>query len=155
QTGEDALNAFTPQYAAPEQWLPKRYGSTGPWTDVWGLALTMVEALAGHPPIDGEGGAMMGTAIDEKRRPTPPADGAGVSSEIDAVFERALAVDPRDRIKDVETFWTELELAMGSAPTLAPHDPRREDGPSSEPVARRASPLGVEAASPSRRDGAS
>ena len=39
------LAAFTPAYGAPEQWLPKRYGQTGPWTDVWGFALCAVEAL--------------------------------------------------------------------------------------------------------------
>jgi serine/threonine protein kinase len=41
-TSESALDAFTPGYAAPEQWSPKRFGQVGPWTDVFGLALTLV-----------------------------------------------------------------------------------------------------------------
>ncbi len=45
--------AFTPAYGAPEQWAPKRFGKTGPWTDVWGLAVTVVEALAGREIIGG------------------------------------------------------------------------------------------------------
>ena len=45
--GQTALVAFSPDFAAPEQWVPKRYGQTGPWTDVYSLALTMVTALRG------------------------------------------------------------------------------------------------------------
>ena len=40
QTGGQA--PFSPAYGAPEQWLPKRYGQTGSWTDVWGLALVLI-----------------------------------------------------------------------------------------------------------------
>jgi serine/threonine-protein kinase len=127
QTGGEVINAFSPAYAAPEQWLPKRYGAAGPWTDVWGLAITMVEVLAGHAPIDGELAAMMGTAIDEGRRPTPRAEGVAIDTEIDAVFARALAVDPRDRTQSVDRFWTELEMSMGTPSSFAAYDPRRED----------------------------
>ncbi|MEJ7732698.1 MAG: protein kinase [Polyangiaceae bacterium] len=127
QTGGEVINAFSPAYAAPEQWLPKRYGAAGPWTDVWGLAITMVEVLAGHAPIDGELPAMMGTAIDEGRRPTPRAEGVALDTEIDAVFARALAVDPRDRTQSVDRFWTELEMSMGTPSSFAAYDPRRED----------------------------
>jgi serine/threonine-protein kinase len=104
---------FTPGYAAPEQWFPKRYGQSGPWTDVWGLALCAVEAMSGKPAIDGDHAAMMGTAVDERRRPTPGAEGVRVSDEVEAVFERALAVDPRHRYNDVGTFWDSLEDALG------------------------------------------
>ncbi|WP_437339242.1 serine/threonine protein kinase [Sorangium sp. So ce394] len=117
-TNGDPLNAFSPAYGAPEQWAPKRFGQTGTWTDVWGLALTMAEALVGRQVIDGEAQAMMGTALDVKRRPTPRTEGANIPPEVDAVFERALAVSPRDRTRDIETFWTELEAAMGLAPTF-------------------------------------
>jgi eukaryotic-like serine/threonine-protein kinase len=115
-----AFEAFTPGYASPEQWQPKRHGQTGPWTDVWGLALTMVEALSGKAPIDGDMAAMMGTALDEVRRPTPRAEGTKVSDEVEAVFARALEVDPRRRTQSIEAFWTELEVALGLAPTLSP-----------------------------------
>lgn len=48
-TQGDGIVAFTPAFGAPEQWLPKRFGQTGPWTDVWGLALTLLNAVtAGH-----------------------------------------------------------------------------------------------------------
>jgi serine/threonine-protein kinase len=112
---QDAPSAvpFTPGYAAPEQWFPKRYGQSGPWTDVWGLALCAVEAMSGKPAIDGDHAAMMGTAVDERRRPTPGAEGVRVSDEVEAVFEKALAVDPRHRYNDVGTFWDALESGLG------------------------------------------
>jgi serine/threonine protein kinase len=123
----DALAAFTPAYGAPEQWLPRRYGQTGPWTDVWGLALTVVEMICGHQPIDGDQAAMMGAVIDPGRRPTPRAENAQVSDEVEAIFTQALAVDPRDRFHDVSAFWnalcraTDLPEVIGDrSPSLAP-----------------------------------
>ncbi|HHH12163.1 MAG TPA: serine/threonine protein kinase, partial [Sorangium sp.] len=116
---------FTPSYGAPEQWVPKRYGQTGPWTDVWGLALTMVECLTGKPPIDGDMHAMMGTALDPTRRPSPGADGVPISAAVEDVFQRGLAVDPRDRFQDIETFWSALEHAHGVASSFARARKRR------------------------------
>ena len=106
-------SSFSPAYGAPEQWAGNRYGQTGPWTDVWGLALTMVEVLAGHPIIDGDEASMMGTALDPVRRPTPRREGAIVSDDVEAVFETALAVDPRNRYQLVRHFWGDLVRAVG------------------------------------------
>jgi len=113
--GPEGLRAFTPAYAAPEQWAPERFGETGSFTDVWGLALTMVEVLAGHPVIAGDSAAMMGTALDPRRRPTPRAEGVRVSDEVDAVFAAALSVDPRQRTQEVSDFWTGLSDAVKRA----------------------------------------
>ncbi|MEZ4223676.1 MAG: protein kinase [Polyangiaceae bacterium] len=110
---QSALSSFTPAYGAPEQWVPKRYGQTGPWTDVWGLALTMVELSVGRTVIDGDHAAMMGTALDANRRPTPRNEGLEVSDEVELVFRRALAVDPRDRYPDAGKFWNALCAAVG------------------------------------------
>jgi eukaryotic-like serine/threonine-protein kinase len=110
----DGVDAFTPRYAAPEQWLPKRFGQTGPWTDVWGLALTMVEALTGEPPIGGNDdvATMMGIALDPAFRPTPRLLGAEVPDGVEQAFHHALAVDPRERTQSIEVFWTDLETAL-------------------------------------------
>lgn len=117
---QEALSAFTPAYGAPEQWFPKSYGQTGPWTDVWGLALTAVECLCGHPPIgdDEDPAAMMGRAIDPLRRPTPRNEGADINDAVEAVFVKALAIDPKDRYHDVATFWTELYAAAGEEASM-------------------------------------
>lgn len=112
-TATEQSRPFTPSYGAPEQWVPKRYGQSGPWTDVWGLALTLVECVTGNPPIDGEMHAMMGTALDRSRRPTPRTEGIEVSDDVERVFKQALAVDPRDRYNTIEEFWNDLEDAAG------------------------------------------
>jgi serine/threonine-protein kinase len=105
--------AFSPGYGAPEQWAPKRFGEAGPWTDVWGMSLTMVEVLVGGPAIDGDSIGMRKIALDEKRRPTPRALGTAIPPEVDRVFEKALAVEPQQRFQDLASFWSALETAMG------------------------------------------
>lgn len=118
--------AFSPGYGAPEQWAPKRFGEAGPWTDVWGISLTMVEVLVGGPAIDGDAITMRKIALDEKRRPTPRTLGAAIPPEVDRVFEKALAVDPQQRYPDLAAFWSALEGAMGLPLSFAP---RRVDTP--------------------------
>jgi eukaryotic-like serine/threonine-protein kinase len=122
-TKSEEGTAFTPGYGAPEQWLPRRFGQTGPWTDVWGMALTVLETAIGRPVIDGDTNAMMGTACDDRRRPTPRNEGMLVSDEIEAIFAKAMALDPRDRYADAGTFWDDLENSLGlersSTPVIA------------------------------------
>ncbi len=118
---------FTPAFAAPEQWKPDTFGEVGPWTDVWGLALTMVEALAGAPVFEGEPHEIRARALDVERRPTPKSMGVVVDAAVERVFVRALAVDPRDRPRDVGVFWDELSAALGMRDTR-PRDARREAG---------------------------
>jgi len=111
---------FTPGYGAPEQWQPKRFGQTGPWTDVWGLALTLLETIAGRPIIDGDAMAMMGIACDPHQRPTPRNENVLVDDEVERVFAGALALHPRDRYRDVGAFWDALEKAVtGPGPTAS------------------------------------
>jgi serine/threonine protein kinase len=112
--------AFSPGYGAPEQWAPKRFGDAGPWTDVWGISLTMVEVLVGGPAIDGDAIEMRKIALDEKRRPTPRTLGAAIPPEVDRVFEKALAVDPRERYPNLAAFWSALEEAMGLPLSFGP-----------------------------------
>lgn len=127
------IATFTPAYGSPEQWAPKRYGQTGPWTDVWGLALTVSEALVGHPIIDGDPAGIMGTVLDPNRRPTPGSEGAIVSDEVEHVFSKALALDPRERYADAGIFWNALlaaaRITSGELQEVRlPRDSRAEPG---------------------------
>jgi serine/threonine-protein kinase len=112
--GAQEVALFTPAYGAPEQWNPKELGDTGPWTDVWGLALTLVEALVGEPVVAGGHANVRAQILERKRRPTPRTHGAIVSDSVEAVFARALAVEPRDRYQDAGAFWRALVAASGS-----------------------------------------
>ena len=143
----ESLNAFTPAYGAPEQWLPKSYGQSGPWTDVWGLALTAVECLCGRPAIDAEDQrAIMGSAIDVVRRPTPRTEGATVSDAVEAVFRRALAVHPKDRYHDVGTFWADLLDAAGIVRAESEGEAKKSSPKATdlEPKTAEAKPTGAE-----------
>jgi serine/threonine-protein kinase len=128
-----SIATFTPAYGSPEQWAPKRFGQTGSWTDVWGLALTLTEGLVGRPVIDGDPAAIMGTVLDPARRPTPGNEGVIVSDEVERVFAKALALDPRDRYADAGVFWNELlaaaRITSGEmAEVRLPRDARAEPG---------------------------
>src|SRR5579883_928638 len=73
------VSGFTPSYGAPEQFSPA-YGVTGPWTDVFALALIVVELVSGCEPM-GEGRSLQEyaeAATDPRWRPTPRAIGADV-----------------------------------------------------------------------------
>jgi eukaryotic-like serine/threonine-protein kinase len=119
----DAVSLFTPAYGAPEQWNPASFGEPGPWTDVWGLALSAVEALVGEPVITGDHARIMKQVLDRGRRPTPRTMGVPVPDAVEAVFVRALAVDPRERPRDAGVFWKALRQALGEAEAAAssPH----------------------------------
>jgi serine/threonine-protein kinase len=110
---QGGIAAFTPAYGAPEQWLPKRYGQTGPWTDVWGFALCAVEALTNKAPFEGDAPAVMGACINEQERPTPLTFGVRVPDRAEAAFRKALAVDPVNRFHDIGAFWDEIEASSG------------------------------------------
>ncbi len=110
-----AFMSFTPFYAAPEQ-LDTRLGPTGLHTDVYSFALVFVEVLTGRPPVDGRDMMqILVEATERSRRPTPRTRGATVPDAVEAVFVRALAVDPRARHASVEQMWDALTKAVGAS----------------------------------------
>ena len=118
------VTSFTPNYGAPEQ-FDRTHGATGPWTDVFGMALVMVELLAGgRPALQGEDFMQFAYASQNReRRPTPRSLDLRVSDSVEAVFERALAVNIGDRYSDMGTFWDDLcnaveQDALGPIPRM-------------------------------------
>jgi serine/threonine protein kinase len=121
---------FTPSYGAPEQ-FSKTYGITGPWTDVFALALILVELVTGKEPLgNGTAEQMTRIATDPDRRPTPRAMGAKISDAVERVFSRALSVLPAERWQTVGTFWHALHEAMAvvEAPARVSVTPIRPSG---------------------------
>jgi serine/threonine protein kinase len=121
------FQAFSPQHGAPEQFFSKRYGASGPWTDVHALALVLVEAITGRPALQGDDMAELLTCATAPERPTPRNRGLWVSDPLEAVFARALAVVPTQRFPDAEQFYEALRQALhasglpvpGPLPSLA------------------------------------
>ncbi len=118
---------FSPNYGAPEQWDPDTLGQTGPWTDVWGMALTLIEAIKGTPALDGGVQSIMFACLDAEKRPTPRRQGLTVSRPVDEVFEKALAVDPRHRYASVLDFWNDLRTALAKPGETIPDSFRARD----------------------------
>ncbi len=109
------ITSFTPQYGAPEQ-FNRSYGATGPWTDVYALALVAVEMLTSKPALDGEDLIQLAFASgNPEKRPTPRALGAVVSDAVELVFQRALSVRPDDRYPRAREFWKDLEAAQAGS----------------------------------------
>jgi len=113
------ITSFTPQYGAPEQ-FDRSHGATGPWSDVFALALVAVEMLAGRPALDGENLIQLAFAAkNPEKRPTPRTLGVFVSDKVEAVFEKALEIDPKQRYATAGQFWSSLDAAAtGRAPTV-------------------------------------
>lgn len=108
------ITSFTPQYGAPEQ-FSRSYGATGPWTDVFALALVLVELLTGGVALDGEDIVQLAfSASNPNVRPTPRHFGLRIPDALEAVFLQALAPSPADRYPNAGEFWAALDHAMAA-----------------------------------------
>jgi formylglycine-generating enzyme required for sulfatase activity len=113
------ITSFTPNYGAPEQ-FSRSHGATGPWTDVFAMALILVEILrGGQAALDGNDFMQMAIASrDPMRRPTPRAFGLEVTDAVERVFLTALAIAPGSRYPSMGQFWGALSHAVfPEAPT--------------------------------------
>jgi len=141
-----SIKAFTPAFAAPEQ-FSRSYGATGPWTDVFALALVAIRMLCGRRPLQGDDAVQLAySACHHEHRPTPRALGATVSDDVERVFAKALAVQPADRYARAGEFWSALHIAVYGAhgPSLpaamqGPQSPGPPQSPSAALPARPAS----------------
>jgi formylglycine-generating enzyme required for sulfatase activity len=112
QTG--VFTAFTPAYGAPEQ-FSRAIGTTGPWTDVFALALVLLELVSGRAPLPGDTIEELGAASTRgDERPSLARLGMTRSAEVEAVFARAVTVDPAARYGSVEAFWADLRRVVGA-----------------------------------------
>jgi formylglycine-generating enzyme required for sulfatase activity/serine/threonine protein kinase len=111
-TGQQ-ITAFTPNYGAPEQ-FSRSFGATGPWTDVYAMALILIEVLSGGVrALDGGTFFELGvSSCDLNRRPTPRQRGIELGPDVEAVFGRALAVRPEERYASMGDFWSTLHRCL-------------------------------------------
>ncbi|WP_437670775.1 protein kinase domain-containing protein [Sorangium sp. So ce131] len=118
-----ALPPFTPQYGAPEQ-FSGRFGPTGPWTDVFAMALVLLEVASGQAGLAGDDVIQLYTAaVEESSRPSLAARGVRASPAVEAVLSRALAPSPRLRFRDLGEMWAALTAAQGASTSSLPPAP--------------------------------
>jgi len=97
---------FTPGYAAAEQMTSAKQG---PWTDIYGLAATLYNAIAGKTP-PGAFDRMLDDGYEPLARLMPKGFGPGLLAGVDA----GLAVAARDRPQSIAG-WRPI-LGMTAAP---------------------------------------
>ncbi len=113
------VTSFTPAYGAPEQ-FSRSNGATGPWTDVFALALIVAEVVTGRDPLEGDDYLQLAVAsANPASRPTPRALGAVVSDSVESVLKKAVAIKPIDRWQTAGEFWAALRRALAMAPMRA------------------------------------
>jgi hypothetical protein len=113
------FSAFSPAYGAPEQFRSKKFGPTGPWTDVHALGLILTEMVTGRPALEGEEPGDFLVASTEEVRPSPRLRGGAVSEAFEAVCRRALSRAASDRYADAGELLKALDAAVA-----APGPPR-------------------------------
>ena len=112
--------AFAPEYGAPEH-FKRSYGAIGPATDVYGLALIVIEMVSGKRALTGDdAGELYLATSDLSRRPTLRRRGAHVSDAVESVLQRALAVDPKRRWPSARELW---EALVAAVPEMTPTTP--------------------------------
>ncbi|MBI4956135.1 MAG: serine/threonine protein kinase [Myxococcales bacterium] len=117
---KSTFQAFSPRYGAPEQFFSRRFGPTGPWTDVHALGLVLVEMWIGRAALDGDDSAELLVSATAEHRPTPRNRGVAVPDALEAVLARALALNPRDRFADAQRLLDALRAAMAELGTPLP-----------------------------------
>ena len=152
---------FAPSHGAPEHWKSS-YGAFSPATDVFGLALLVVELVSGAPALVGKDETELYLcASDLAKRPTPRARGAQVGEALETTLARALAVDPRRRWEGAQELWEALRTAMPeltpSPPSVRPPEASAEGAPrepaSLPPLASRPLPMRFQSAGTRRASG--
>jgi serine/threonine-protein kinase len=120
------LHLLRPAYASPEQ-LDMDLGDPGPWTDVYALALIMMEVLAQRSQVEkSDTAALVDRALDRHNRPTPQSHGLKLPPPLDLVLTRAVARNPRKRQENARVFLNELKVALShGAAANAPAPPKR------------------------------
>jgi serine/threonine protein kinase len=85
-------------------------------TDVWGLGVTLYEALSLQPPF---AGPTREAVFDDIRRAHPPALRSlnpSVSRDLEAVVQKAIERDPARRYPDMPSLAADLECVLAGRP---------------------------------------
>jgi hypothetical protein len=104
----------SPGYCSPER-LAR--GQVDAQADLWGLAATLYEMLAGVPPYQAEDTRKLEGLIRSKR--SPRALPASCPPALRAIVMKALAPDARQRYPSAVAFRADLQLFLERKPTLA------------------------------------
>jgi len=111
----------TPRYMAPEQVRSSK--AVDARADVWALAVSLHELLAGTPPFDGQ--TVIAILNQIERGSARPLERAGVPAGLAALIRRCMSQDPDARPANARALAAELEPFGDRKTASAPDAPTR------------------------------
>ena len=111
------LQAFTPQYASPEQVLGEPITTA---SDIYSLGVLLYLLIAGVPPYELQEfttAEMMRVVCNE--RPPKPSTHARLDADLDAIAMKALRKEPRERYAAVNLLAADVQAFLESRPVEA------------------------------------
>lgn len=103
----------TVNYMAPEY---LHSGRPDARSDLFAVGVVLHEALAGVPPFDGPTpGSVIYRVLHDTPPPLPPTGLMGISKDVQALLNQALAKDPSNRFQSAEDLASALRAAMDPA----------------------------------------
>jgi eukaryotic-like serine/threonine-protein kinase len=124
----------TAGYLSPEQAQGER---AGPSSDIYALAVVAYELLSGERPFERDSPTAEATAHVNAPVPSIAERCENLPPELDRVFQRALAKDPRQRHRSAQEFVADLRASLRRSaettvafapPPARPARPRRSSG---------------------------
>jgi serine/threonine protein kinase len=103
----------TPEFMAPEQVAPSRFGEVDPRTDVYGLGATLYFLLTGRPPFTAPTHVALFRQLTQERPEDPALLNPLVSEELSQLCRACLAKLPEERPPSAAAFAVRLEALTG------------------------------------------
>jgi len=110
--------AFSPEYGSPEQFRSKKFGPTGPWTDVHALGLVLSELVVGRPVVQGDDPLEIHDVITADIRPSPRALLSASVDEFEQLCCCAIAKCPADRYQNAQALLSAIESLLRIPPGI-------------------------------------
>jgi WD40 repeat protein len=112
----------TPAYMSPEQ-AAGRHDQLGRASDVYGLGATLYQLLTGQPPVIGETRAEISRKVIAGDIARPRSIQPRISPPLEAICEKAIALEPADRYRTPRALAEEIEHWLADEPVSAYPDP--------------------------------
>jgi outer membrane protein assembly factor BamB len=109
-----SVKGFTPEYSAPEQFEPERYGGTDEKTDIYQLGVVAYELFTGELPYAAESSGQTVTKILNQQPTLPTQLNSYVTEDLEQVLLKAIDKNKEDRYETALHFRDDLRRVFDS-----------------------------------------